>query len=160
MEHRHDRRLVLGRCACAGRGGDPLPGGRASEPGFHHFGTALSRAPAERFPGVRVADIIMSCFRRLEESMRPYSKVAPDWWDYTTLDPEILDDAARLSADDLLRSVASRLQGRLLRHARRLLPCGGAGIHHGLAASDGAMSRRASVGRSGRPSSCRWWRAW
>ena len=33
--------------------------------------------------------------------MRPLSKVAPDWWDYTTLDREILDDAARLSADDL-----------------------------------------------------------
>jgi glucosamine-6-phosphate deaminase len=35
--------------------------------------------------------------------MRPLSKVAPDWWDYTTLDREILDDAARLTADDLLR---------------------------------------------------------
>jgi len=35
--------------------------------------------------------------------MRPLSKVAPDWWDYTTLDREILDDAARLSADDLLQ---------------------------------------------------------
>ncbi|REK08983.1 MAG: glucosamine-6-phosphate isomerase [Planctomycetota bacterium] len=34
--------------------------------------------------------------------MRPISKVAPDWWDYTTLDTELLDDAARLSADDLL----------------------------------------------------------
>lgn len=34
--------------------------------------------------------------------MRPLSKVAPDWWDYTTLDPALLDDAARLSADDLL----------------------------------------------------------
>lgn len=33
--------------------------------------------------------------------MRPLSKVAPDWWDYTTLDREILDDAARLSAADL-----------------------------------------------------------
>lgn len=33
--------------------------------------------------------------------MRPLSKVAPDWWDYTTLDPELLDDAARLSAADL-----------------------------------------------------------
>ena len=32
--------------------------------------------------------------------MRPLSKIAPDWWDYTTLDREILDDAARLSADD------------------------------------------------------------
>jgi glucosamine-6-phosphate deaminase len=35
--------------------------------------------------------------------MRPLSKVAPDWWDYTTLDREILDDAARLAAEDLLQ---------------------------------------------------------
>jgi glucosamine-6-phosphate deaminase len=34
--------------------------------------------------------------------MRPISKIAPEWWDYTTLDRAILDDAARLSADDLL----------------------------------------------------------
>ena len=34
--------------------------------------------------------------------MRPLSKVAPDWWDYTTLDRAVLDDAARLSVDDLL----------------------------------------------------------
>ncbi len=33
---------------------------------------------------------------------RPLSKVAPDWWDYTTLDPELLADAARLTPDDLL----------------------------------------------------------
>ncbi len=33
--------------------------------------------------------------------MRPISKVAPEWWDYTTLDPEILHEAARLSANDL-----------------------------------------------------------
>lgn len=35
--------------------------------------------------------------------MRPISKVAPDWWDYTTLDREILDDAARLTTEDLLQ---------------------------------------------------------
>ena len=35
--------------------------------------------------------------------MRPLSKVAPGWWDYTTLDREILDDAARLTAQDLLQ---------------------------------------------------------
>ena len=34
--------------------------------------------------------------------MRPMSKVAPGWWDYTTLNREILDDAARLIAEDLL----------------------------------------------------------
>jgi glucosamine-6-phosphate deaminase len=34
--------------------------------------------------------------------MRSRSKIAPGWWDYTTLDREILDDAARLTAEDLL----------------------------------------------------------
>ncbi|MCC7475472.1 MAG: glucosamine-6-phosphate isomerase [Pirellulales bacterium] len=34
---------------------------------------------------------------------RAISKVAPEWWDYTTLDTELLADAARLSADDLLQ---------------------------------------------------------
>ena len=32
---------------------------------------------------------------------RNLSYVAHDWWDYTTLDREILDDAARLTVDDL-----------------------------------------------------------
>lgn len=36
-------------------------------------------------------------------SARPLSKISPLWWDYTTLDREILDDAARLTADDLPR---------------------------------------------------------
>jgi glucosamine-6-phosphate deaminase len=34
--------------------------------------------------------------------MRPISKVAPGWWDYTTLNREILDEAARLASEDLL----------------------------------------------------------
>ncbi len=34
---------------------------------------------------------------------RPLSKLATDWWDYTTLDPEILADAARLTPSDLLQ---------------------------------------------------------
>jgi glucosamine-6-phosphate deaminase len=33
---------------------------------------------------------------------RPVSKVAPLWWDYTTLDSKLIEDAARLSAADLL----------------------------------------------------------
>lgn len=32
---------------------------------------------------------------------RPLSKVAPDWWDYTTLPREIIDDAARLTPKDM-----------------------------------------------------------
>ena len=34
---------------------------------------------------------------------RAVSKVAPEWWDYTTLDPELLADAAKLSAEDLVQ---------------------------------------------------------
>lgn len=34
---------------------------------------------------------------------RPISKVAPGWWDYTTLEEDLLADAAKLSADDLLQ---------------------------------------------------------
>jgi len=33
---------------------------------------------------------------------RPLSVVASGWWDYTTLDREILDDAAKLTAEDML----------------------------------------------------------
>jgi glucosamine-6-phosphate deaminase len=32
---------------------------------------------------------------------RPISKLAPEWWDYTTLDPEILNDAAKLDEKGL-----------------------------------------------------------
>jgi glucosamine-6-phosphate deaminase len=31
--------------------------------------------------------------------MRPESMLAPGWWDFTTLDPEILEDAARLTPE-------------------------------------------------------------
>lgn len=33
---------------------------------------------------------------------RKRSILAPEWWDYTTLDDEILDDAARLTPEDML----------------------------------------------------------
>ena len=32
---------------------------------------------------------------------RPISKAAPDWWDFTTLEPQILKDAAALDAKDI-----------------------------------------------------------
>jgi glucosamine-6-phosphate deaminase len=34
---------------------------------------------------------------------RAISKVAPDWWDYTTLDPKILADAAKLKEKDIFQ---------------------------------------------------------
>ncbi|NLN77555.1 MAG: glucosamine-6-phosphate isomerase [Armatimonadetes bacterium] len=33
---------------------------------------------------------------------RAISKIAPDWWDYMTLDKDILDDAAKLTPEDML----------------------------------------------------------
>ncbi len=35
--------------------------------------------------------------------MREISKIAPGWWDYTTLDKSILDEAARLIPEDILK---------------------------------------------------------
>ncbi len=35
--------------------------------------------------------------------MRPLSKLAPGWWDFTTLDTQIFDDAAKLTAGDMLQ---------------------------------------------------------
>ena len=32
---------------------------------------------------------------------RPLSRIAPDWWDYTTLAPELIQEAARLSVEEL-----------------------------------------------------------
>src|SRR5687767_3011994 len=34
---------------------------------------------------------------------RAVSKVAPEWWDYTTLDNELLEDAAKLKEKDILK---------------------------------------------------------
>ena len=34
---------------------------------------------------------------------RPLSAIAPDWWDYTTLDADLIDEAARLTPRDLVR---------------------------------------------------------
>jgi glucosamine-6-phosphate deaminase len=41
------------------------------------------------------------------------SVVAPDWWDYTTLDREVLEAAARLSAEDLPRLARPGFQVRI-----------------------------------------------
>ena len=35
--------------------------------------------------------------------MRPESKISSSWWDYTTLDPSIIRDAAKLTPGDLLQ---------------------------------------------------------
>jgi glucosamine-6-phosphate deaminase len=35
--------------------------------------------------------------------MRKLSHIAPDWWDYTTLDSELINDAAKLTAKDMAK---------------------------------------------------------
>ena len=34
---------------------------------------------------------------------RKLSAIAPDWWDYTTLDQDIIDTAARLTPEKMLK---------------------------------------------------------
>ncbi len=34
---------------------------------------------------------------------RPLSSIAPAWWDYTTLDRDLISDAARLTPEDMLQ---------------------------------------------------------
>ena len=46
---------------------------------------------------------------------RPISKVSPDWWDYTTLDPEILNDVPQIDEKDLLEFSRPGLISRIMR---------------------------------------------
>ena len=45
---------------------------------------------------------------------RVISKVAPGWWDYTTLDQEIIDDARRPDGPGHGAALSARLQGGVL----------------------------------------------
>jgi glucosamine-6-phosphate deaminase len=38
-----------------------------------------------------------------EFAMRKFSSIAPDWWDYTTLDDELIRDAAALTPERMLK---------------------------------------------------------
>ena len=46
---------------------------------------------------------IFTAFNKDILMARKLSSIAPDWWDYTTLDDEVLNAAARLTADDMLK---------------------------------------------------------
>ena len=67
--------------------------------------------------------------------MRKKSIVAPDWWDYTTLDRELLEDAAELTAEDVLQMSRPGFTVK-------------------------SYDTLESAGRSGRPSSFPWSRRW
>ena len=57
------------------------------------------------------------------KTMRNTSKVAPAWWDYTTLDKALLDEAAALDEKDL-RGLAR--DGFAIRMAGEATDCVGA----------------------------------
>ncbi len=91
--------------------------------------------------------------------MRRLSKVAPEWWDYTTLDDEILDDAAGLRADDLLGlardgftvTFHDTLEDFYLAEALEYIDACG---------RPPKSNRPAFAVPSAPPNNCRWWRAW
>jgi hypothetical protein len=33
--------------------------------------------------------------------MRRYSRIAKEWWDFTTLDKKLLEDASRITLEDI-----------------------------------------------------------
>jgi glucosamine-6-phosphate deaminase len=45
---------------------------------------------------------------------RKLSSIAPDWWDYTTLDNEIIEEAAQLTAEKMLKLSRPGFQGCVL----------------------------------------------
>jgi hypothetical protein len=66
---------------------------------------------------------------------RKLSMLAPDWWDFTTLDDELLNDAARLTPSDLLQ--LSRKGFKVVfTIPLKTLPCRGIGIYNSLEAID------------------------
>jgi hypothetical protein len=82
---------------------------------------------------------------------RPLSRIAPDWWDYTTLDAEIIRDAAALTDRDVTAYVDSS------KTARCAVMQGGPGRHQALgvqrpAAAGGELRGCPAVaGRLSRP---------
>ena len=67
---------------------------------------------------------------------RALSKVAPEWWDYTTLNDAILDDAARLIPDNLLGLFREGFTVKFVRYAGRFLSGRSVGIHYRLETGD------------------------
>ena len=45
---------------------------------------------------------------KAECTMRNYSKISKDWWDYTTIDESLVRDVARLALKDLEQLTVAR----------------------------------------------------
>ena len=73
----------------------------------------------EREPHLRLSRIAHARSLTKPHSMpRKLSSIAPDWWDYTTLDDDIIRDAAALTPEKMLKLSRPGLQGGPLRFAR------------------------------------------
>ena len=88
---------------------------------------------------------------------RPLSKIAPDWWEYITLDPEILADAATLSVRDLEK--LSR-PGSVLYHTLQEFYLAEALEYINASRQSTADNPARIWGRLAQRSSCRWWPGW
>jgi glucosamine-6-phosphate deaminase len=86
---------------------------------------------------------------------RALSKVAPDWWDYTTLDPAILEDAARLKEKDVLRLSRPGFTVHFYDTLAEFYLAEALEYVEAWRQADARTTRPASAGRSGRRSSCR-----
>ena len=89
---------------------------------------------------------------------RKVSSIAPDWWDYTTLDDDIIQAAARLTPEKMLKLSRAGFKvvfyDTLEEFYRKRLNTLTRGSNRPR------TIRPASAGQSDRPSNCRWWRRW
>ena len=91
---------------------------------------------------------------------RPLSSIAPGWWDYTTLDRDLLDDAARLRPEDLLTLGAARVPRRCSTTRSRTSTWPRRWNTSTPGGRRRPTIRPASAGRSGRRNNCRSSRGW
>ena len=91
--------------------------------------------------------------------MRKHSCVAPDWWDYTTMDSEIVDDAARLTPEDLEQLSRPGFRVVMYDTIEEFYLAEALEYIEAWRQST-ADNRPASAARSAPPSSCRWWPGW
>lgn len=78
---------------------------------------------------------------------RPISKVAPQWWDYTTLDADLLADAARLTVEDLQQLSRPGFRVEIIDTLEEFYAAEGAGIHLTPGSKPSLQSRLASADR-------------
>ncbi len=90
---------------------------------------------------------------------RRLSAIAPDWWDYTTLPPDLIEAAARLTPRDLEKLSRPGFKVLLYDTLEEFYLAEALEYVEGLAPEHGRTTPWASAARSGRPNSYPWRRA-